>query len=193
MPNDLHGEPLLLLLEEILMLHPEGMREYELYRTLADQGTPPFADRNLRDSLDLFQTHFLLFHLLYTLRERLRREGRGDLEIHCLKTVLQPWQGVTDAVPDMLDPLGAYYLNLENMTTTGREDVEAMLAGFWRNFRQQGEREQACRILGLSTQATREEIRQRFRDLAFTHHPDQGGKPERFQEIASAAAILLRS
>ncbi|MBF0153709.1 MAG: DnaJ domain-containing protein [Magnetococcales bacterium] len=190
-PEDPRREFFLNLLEEILTLHPEGLREYDLYRILAERGIDPFVGRDLRDALDLFQTHFFLFHLLYVMRERLRRERRGDLEIHCLKTVLRPWQPVSATMPEVFDPLGAYYLNLDTMADTERRQVEEMLAGFWRSYRQQEQREQACSVLGLPFQANREEIRQRYRDLAFTHHPDQGGEAGQFQKIAAAAAVLL--
>ncbi|MBF0136797.1 MAG: DnaJ domain-containing protein [Magnetococcus sp. DMHC-1] len=191
--HDPRRASLLLLLEGILDLHPDGLREYDLYRILERQGVEPFVGRNLQDSLDLFRTHFLLFHLLYVLREQLHRERRGCLDIHCLKTILHPWQQATAAVPERVDPLADYYLNLDNLAMTGRQEVEGMLESFWQGYQQYEQREQACSLLGLDPQASREEIRQRYRDLAFAHHPDQGGQSETFRDIAAAAAILLRS
>ena len=73
------------LLREILALHPEGLSEYELLSQLRGDSRSGFAPGRSEDPQDLFRTHFLLFHLLYRLRDELRREQTGDLEIHTLK------------------------------------------------------------------------------------------------------------
>ena len=45
-------------------------------------------------------------------------------------------------------------------------------------------------ILGVSPQATPEEIKHAYRRLASQHHPDKGGDTARFQEIQEAYAVL---
>jgi len=45
-------------------------------------------------------------------------------------------------------------------------------------------------ILGVSKNASKEEIKQAFRKLAIENHPDKGGQKEKFQEIQEAYEIL---
>jgi DnaJ-class molecular chaperone len=45
-------------------------------------------------------------------------------------------------------------------------------------------------ILGVSKQATEDEIKKAYRKLASQHHPDKGGDKVKFQEIQSAYATL---
>ena len=45
-------------------------------------------------------------------------------------------------------------------------------------------------ILGLNKNSTEDEIKQAYRNLAKTHHPDKGGNKERFQEIQEAYDTL---
>lgn len=44
--------------------------------------------------------------------------------------------------------------------------------------------------LGVARTATADQIKQAFRKLASTHHPDKGGDTKKFQEIQSAYAVL---
>jgi len=44
--------------------------------------------------------------------------------------------------------------------------------------------------LGLSSSATYEEIKQRYKSLAQVHHPDRGGDEEKFKQIKFAYVIL---
>ncbi len=45
-------------------------------------------------------------------------------------------------------------------------------------------------VLGVDKRATKEEIKQRYKDLAKIHHPDVGGDHKKFQEIQEAYEIL---
>ena len=45
-------------------------------------------------------------------------------------------------------------------------------------------------VLGVSENATKEEIKDAYKKLSKVHHPDAGGDEERFKRIASAYAIL---
>lgn len=47
-------------------------------------------------------------------------------------------------------------------------------------------------VLGLSSDATAEEIRAARRELARIHHPDAGGDPTTMQQVNAAAAEALR-
>ena len=46
------------------------------------------------------------------------------------------------------------------------------------------------KILGLSENATDNDILKVYRKLAVVHHPDKGGNPDKFKEISEAYEIL---
>jgi len=45
-------------------------------------------------------------------------------------------------------------------------------------------------ILGVPEDASEEQIKKRFRELAKKYHPDKGGNPEKFKQILKAYQIL---
>ncbi len=180
-------------LHDILAAHPAGLAEYRLLELLNAEALPCFVGSNRHDPLDLFRRHFLLFHLLYGLRDRLRAEGRGDLAIHCLGIVLLP-PPATPVPPDALapfEPLRAYYLDLDRMREVDRAEVEEMLERFWRLYAGHQDREEALAVFGLAGEVDPQAIKARYRRLAREHHPDAGGDPERFRAVQAAAEILL--
>lgn len=178
------------LLREILALHPEGLSEYDLLQRLRGDARSGFAAGRSEDHEDLFRTHFLLFHLLYRLRETLRRERAGDLEIHTLKI---RWHPHADTDPQALaqpDPLATYYLDIDNLKATTRADIERMLGRFWARFARFDRRGEALAVLELPEDADADSILRQYRRLAMRHHPDRGGDPARLQAIHAAMAIL---
>jgi len=52
-------------------------------------------------------------------------------------------------------------------------------------------RDNAYRLLGLTSSATEQEIGRAFKKLAMKHHPDHGGNPENFKLLLEAKNILL--
>lgn len=48
----------------------------------------------------------------------------------------------------------------------------------------------ALHILGLSSNATQEDIKRAFHKLAHQHHPDKGGNAETFKKVSEARAVL---
>ena len=185
-------------LTAILAEYPEGIKEYLLLQRLAEDGWLGFEDTPHHDHLGLFRRHFALFHLLYLLRDRLRSEELGDLHIHCMRIQWLPHRDDEPAVsaqsksaPMKRDNLRAYYLDLSNLEQTTEEDVNAMLAGFWKRYDKASNKTEALETLGLAEDASRDVIKQRFRSLVKEHHPDVGGDAERFREIKEAAEGLL--
>lgn len=175
-------------LHRLLRNHPDGLSEHALI--LALENDPLIRQEAPSDILTLFQTHLLLFHHLYRLEEQLR--GKEWLEIHCLKIVLGPWESGNTALPDTGDPLRDYYLNLDNLATTGREEVAALLAAFWERFVGQNELAEALRTLDLEAAADYPTAKRRYRELAMRHHPDRGGDTDTLQAINAAMAVLAR-
>lgn len=181
------------LLLELLALHPAGLSEYELLQCLrrGTVTTDPFpAASKGQDNYQLFRTHFLLFHHLYRLRERLRQAQQGDLEIHTLCIRKLPYIASNAQMLGQPDPLRAYYLDLANLEQTEPDQVAEMLAGFWARFSRYDRRQQALAALELPDSADNATIQRQYRRLAMRHHPDRGGDPARFQAIHAAMAIL---
>lgn len=182
--------PLLTHLQTLLAAHPAGLREYELFRLLRQQSFTAFPVDGFEDPLMLFQGHFMLFHLLYTLRDQLRARGEGDVAIHCLRIALLPPRATSATLPDDHDPLRDYYLDLNHLEQTDRAGVEAMLDQFWRDFQRREQRQEALAVLGLSDPVSAGEIKSRYRELAKRHHPDHGGLAEGFHKLAWAMEQL---
>jgi len=180
-------EPELRRLFGILREHPEGLREYDLLALLRGDGPV----RGL-DELELFRVHFLLFHHLHLLRLSLERQQVGSVEIHCLRVrlVAAPRGINAGNLPLEPDPLADYYLDLENLSRTSREDVGELLRSFWQRYRVYGREEEALAVLGLGAKATPVEVRRRYRELALRHHPDRGGDAEHFSRVREAMDVL---
>ena len=54
------------------------------------------------------------------------------------------------------------------------------------------ERQQALAVLELPPNATRQQIKRRYRVLAKQHHPDRGGDPRQMQRIIAAYEVLMK-
>ena len=54
------------------------------------------------------------------------------------------------------------------------------------------ERQKALAVLELPPNATRQQIKRRYRVLAKKHHPDRGGDPQQMQRIIAAYEVLMR-
>jgi DnaJ-domain-containing protein 1 len=54
------------------------------------------------------------------------------------------------------------------------------------------ERQQALAVLGLPPNATRQQIKRRYRTLAKKHHPDRGGDQREMQRIIAAYELLMK-
>jgi DnaJ-domain-containing protein 1 len=54
------------------------------------------------------------------------------------------------------------------------------------------ERQQALAVLGLPANATRQQIKRRYRALAKRYHPDRGGDQRQMQRIIAAYELLMK-
>jgi len=165
------------------------LSEYALLTCLRESGhLPPMAPG---DNLALFRSHFLLFHVLYRLRDAWWQARHHDLRISPLHIACAPWRPGHDALAEA-DPLRDYYLDLANLDATGEAEVEKLLADFWRRFAGADERAAALAVLGLTDPVDAATIKQRYRELVMRHHPDRGGDTRRLQELNEAMAWLER-
>ena len=53
-------------------------------------------------------------------------------------------------------------------------------------------RQQALNVLGLPPNATRQQIKRRYRTLAKRYHPDRGGDQQQMQRIIAAYELLMK-
>jgi DnaJ-domain-containing protein 1 len=54
------------------------------------------------------------------------------------------------------------------------------------------ERQQALAVLGLPPNATRQQIKRRYRALAKRYHPDRGGDQQQMRRIIAAYEFLMK-
>lgn len=202
---------LALLTDSLATLRPvfeNGINEYSLINMLK---APPFAlfkDAELSDPLILFNTHFLLFHCLYKLREQWRVQGIGELTIHATNielrtadTYFQSQRCETHAKDiGAIDALAEYYLDLNNMTTTSLEDVETLIDDFWQRMADHPVKassediQHACKLLDIDTAITLTlvTVKKHYKKKLQSVHPDKGGTTQDTQCVIAAYKLLLR-
>lgn len=174
--------------------------EHQLIETLKQPPYELFDQQALRDPLSLFQTHFLVFHCLYRLQAAWRSEQSADLSIHTLSIHRLPWQPA-ESLPQQIDPLAAYYLDLNELTATSGEDVEQLLQSFWQKMGkapvgadQSMSYQQACQLLELEPPLPPAGLLKRqYRRLIHRHHPDKGGSLVMMQNVKKAYYVVINS
>ena len=193
-PQDLVPDDFSAQLRAMLQAHPQGVSEHQLLQLLARQlPNSLFAEPGaLRDPLQPFRLHFLLFNRLYDLADQLA-DDQLALDIHVLKIVLVP-RAPGDAALQPEDPLRRYYLDWDQWRQTNADDVQRLLDGFWRGrgALSDGEVAEALEVMGFDAEPAPAALKQRYRTLLSRHHPDRGGCTARAQEINRAMLILQR-
>ncbi|NOZ37644.1 MAG: DnaJ domain-containing protein [Gammaproteobacteria bacterium] len=177
-------------LEQKLRTHPEGMSEHTLIKQLQAGDEPALHHVKLSQPLALFQIHFIIFHALYRLRDQLWQQQQGHLEVGPLRIRLLPYHAGQQKLSPH-DPLRDYYLELNNLEATDKQDVDELLTAFWRKLGSGNGRKTALDELGLSDPVDDATIKQTWRQLVMQHHPDRGGDKAKLQ-IINAAMDWLR-
>ena len=195
--------------EQALEGQAKGFSEHQLLTLLQEPPHAFFAADAMRDPLLLFQTHFLLFHCLYLLRNRWQKKRYASLEISALsikKISITPLISSVDSAThshshsDQLllnaDPLAQYYLDWSHFSNTSSDDVDNLLEIFWKKVYQPQSSEvlqQALKIMELESSVPLPELKQQYRRLAQRFHPDKGGDSEHFKKICQAFHQLRQS
>ena len=175
---------------EVLLLHPDGIREFDLMAALDNRCVAGFGETAFADHLSMFQSHFLLFHSLYLLRDRLHQQAEAGLDIHCLSIRLTPFVSQARGGIQQHDPLRDYYLDPGQMEKTDAAEVDQLLHGFWQRFVAMDERQEALQQLGLCDPVDYAQIKAQYRRLVMEHHPDRGGDHSRLLLINEAMQVL---
>lgn len=186
----------------VLREHPDGLSEFALFAALAKAGFSAFEREVFADNLRMFRSHFVLFHVLYSMRDRLALACEGHLTIEAMRIRLSPWgsdgrasEGTSEhggsdqrALAEH-DPLRDYYLDLAHLETTEGE-LRTMLDAFWERFAADDRQADALRVFDLDARASWTDVKERHRALVFEHHPDRGGDEKKLAQINTAMRVL---
>lgn len=176
---------------DCLQDNKEGISEFDLLKLLRESpDTSAHFQRN-GETIEVFRQHFLLMHILYTLRDEYWQQKSGQLEIDPLSIRLGKYQKGSSGLQNT-DSLREYYLNIENLFNTSSEDVDQLFKDFWKNMDSSKHRDKDLETLGLQEGVSKQEIRDQYRRLAMEHHPDRGGDHGKLQEINQAMVRLLK-
>ncbi|MDX1456080.1 MAG: DNA-J related domain-containing protein [Marinobacter sp.] len=185
---------LLVAIERVLRNHPEGLSELSLIRALQADPWRLLGQVDYSEATQLYPVHFLVFHVLYRLRDQLG--GRGEsLTISPLNIRLDANQVVAGhGLPETADKLRAFYLDISQYRMP-EHLITGMVEDFWAGRSGQAvdseELTQAARTLGLDTIPDRlETVKRQFRRAVMKAHPDRGGDTRRIQALNEAFALF---
>ena len=172
-----------------------GISEYALIRLLQSERFLLLDEDALRDSLTLFQCHFMLFNGLYQLRDKWVKADKGWLSIHATAIVLQPLTHSEAGLAEA-DPLQAYYLDWANLDQTNKQDVDDLISDFWLrmgNTLTPAEEQKARQILEFNPDEalSKSLVKKRYYKLQHHHHPDKGGDGEAASDLTWAYNVLV--
>ncbi len=179
---------------DILLGSPEPVKEFDLIQQLQQPPYQLLSKHALRGELQLFRTHFLVFHCLYRLQAFWRTEQAFELHIDPLAITRKAYQPDSPGLAKT-DPLQSYYSDWANMAETTTEDVNALLNSFWQGFTGVAvvadELEPALTTLELEQlPASTVALRSQYRRLVHIHHPDKGGEITQMQRIQNAYQLV---
>lgn len=185
---------LLVATEHILRQHPAGIDELGLIKTLQKPPWELIGNVNFSEPDKLYPVHFLLFHVLYRLRDQIAAGGE-ILTISPLVIQLRNSDVVAAVgVPDRMDELRKFYLDLSKYELT-ENAINRMMDDFWAGrsgYRPAAiEASEAAVVLGFdSIPKSFDDVKQRFRRAVMHAHPDRGGETEAIQNLNEAFAVL---
>lgn len=191
---DFQIQHLLVATEHILRQNPAGINELGLIKTLQKKPWELIGTVNFAEPDKLYPVHFLLFHVLYRLRDQLAGGGEtltiSPLGIRLRQTTVVGGTGV----PDHADELRNFYLDLSRYRMP-EESINRMMDDFWAGRSgyqpEPSEARDAATTLGFDTiPAGFDEVKYRFRRAVMRAHPDRGGETEAIQHLNRAFAVL---
>lgn len=185
---------LLVAVEHELRAAPAGMNELSLIKALQKPPWELLGEVSFNEPEKLYPVHFLLFHVLYRLRDQLSETGES-LRISPLNICLEAQRVVGGkGVPDGVDTLRQFYLDLSQYRLP-ETAIHQMMEDFWTrrpgNGPAQAETKAAAEALGFEALPSDfPSVKQRFRRAVMHAHPDRGGSTETIQHLNEAFAVL---
>ncbi|MEF1310946.1 DNA-J related domain-containing protein [Vibrio mytili] len=192
--QDSMENPLLWSILEILRKQPSSWKVHTLASELSHKGYIKQFDA--QPDKDLFKRNFLIMNALYQLQETLYPESW--LQVQAMDIQLMSTSKVTNKGIDFEDPLREYYLDWKNYDASA-DEVRRLLNEFWTTYQRfigknstlSLNRAKALMLFELDKDATRTQIRKRWRKLALRWHPDrENGNAEQFRTLCEAWNLL---
>jgi len=180
--------------ERVLRENPLGINELNLIKALQRPPWELIGTVNYAEPDKLYPVHFLVFHVLYRLRDQLAQSGE-KLSISPLLIRLSREDVVssTGAVGEV-DQLRAFYLDLSKYQLP-ESSIFQMMDDFWsgRAGRHPARQEvsDAADVLGFGhVPDSFDDVKYRFRRAVMQAHPDRGGETETIQNLNQAFGVL---
>jgi hypothetical protein len=201
-PRSIESDPLLehqiqhllVAVEHELRSARTGMNELSLIKSLQRPPWELLGEVSFNEPEKLYPVHFLLFHVLYRLRDQLSETGES-LRISPLNICLETQKVVGGkGVPDGVDTLRQFYLDLSQYRLP-EDAIHQMMDDFWSGRPGKGpapaETKAAAETLGFEAlPSDLPSVKQRFRRAVMRAHPDRGGNTETIQHLNDAFAVL---
>ncbi len=194
------AEPVLSLLQGqlhslILAYTPEQSVIEEQY-LLQRLGLKLHSDLAISADLQLFQRHFVLYHLLFRLQHSLFKQAQGYLRIDLAKVQYLPQTTAPESLQDA--SRREYYLNWHHYYQMTEQLLDAQLNAFWHYASTQRPvidnmpTKTAENILSLSAGYNLAQLKKAYRSKALQLHPDRGGDQQQFIALRQAYQQLLQ-
>lgn len=174
------------------------------------------------DSLTLYQSHFILYNILYKLKDEFHKDNKY-LHVHFMRTFLIDYpdkgkcffynedlfcfcknecKGENNYCDFHLKRIGSnnidmlsekyFYLDKNNYYKLNKETAEAFLSGTWEILAKFDDFKKSFKILNLPESADLNTIKRQFKYLAKKYHPDTGEASNKFYEINNAYRFLMK-
>ncbi|BDX06239.1 DNA-J related domain-containing protein [Planctobacterium marinum] len=192
-------QTLLLDALKVILADGKSRKEFELLQALQEPPWEIFAKNALTSELQLFQTHFTLFHCLYQLQDIWLSDGEGYLKISALHIQLMSEDSV-NLIDDGEQKIKAYYNDWRHFSETTERDVEELLDRFWSAFGNlaywaipaQEDVKQALAFFTLPDNAPWAQIKRCYLKFQLHNHPDRGGDAQLSKAAAKHFDVLKR-
>ncbi|MDI9245726.1 DNA-J related domain-containing protein [Marinobacter sp. CHS3-4] len=181
-------------IERILREHPLGINELGLIKALQKPPWEMIGDVDYSDPGKLYPIHFLIFHVLYRLRDQVAAAGEClSISPLLIRLTQQDVVGGTGTVGNV-DQLRAFYLDLSKYQMP-EDAIHQMMDDFWSGRSGQepagNHVEAAADTLGFDcVPSSFDEVKKRFRKAVMQAHPDRGGETEAIQDLNNAFSTL---
>ena len=185
---------LLVAVEHELRSAAFGIDELNLIKKLQRPPWTLIGELEFHDTQKLYPVHFLLFHVLYRLRDTLVELGE-NLTISPMRISIERQDTVGGkGLPGSVDSLRNFYLDLSQYELS-EDAIDQMMNNFWAGYQNTGPGKpdilQAAKVLGFdSIPDSFLTVKQAFRRSVMQAHPDRGGDTEAIQSLNEAFSVL---
>lgn len=185
---------LLVAVEHELRSAAFGIDELNLIKKLQRPPWTLIGELEFHDTQKLYPVHFLLFHVLYRLRDTLVEFGE-NLTISPMRISIERQDTVGGkGLPGSIDSLRNFYLDLSQYELS-EDAIDQMMNNFWAGYQNTGPDKpdilQAAKVLGFhSIPDSFLTVKQAFRRSVMQAHPDRGGDTEAIQSLNEAFSVL---